>query len=223
MDARGSPAEHAFHASPLAPDNPVLQVIPMFNTSTAVRNVNPSSIERLFATGLKPLQFPVDLDLCRDRVPPAGECAATRFAAEARKLTSRNAFRPVLVIDDWRTLASFCIEKRLPPDYRVVVRGRADRTLRFVVEGSLWQTGTGQPRLLLPGTVLGEDTLFSDAPGDVEVRTLEDSVILELSLPRQKELTAACPAIAFELLRAAGAVIAARGRTPAVRQELATN
>jgi CRP/FNR family cyclic AMP-dependent transcriptional regulator len=71
--------------------------------------------------------------------------------------------------------------------------------------------------------VLGEDTLFSDAPGDVEVRTLEDSVILELSLPRQKELTAACPAIAFELLRAAGAVIAARGRTPAVRQELATN
>jgi len=204
----------------------IKQVIPMFNTSTAVRNGNPSSIERLFATGLKPLQFPADLDLCRDRVPAARPCAATRFAAEAGKLSSRNAFRPALGVDDWRTLASFCIEKRLPADYRVVVRGRADRTLRFVVEGSLWQVpaaGAGQSRLLLPGTVLGEDTLFSDAPGDLEVRTLEDSLILELSLPRQKELTAACPAIAFELLRAAGAVIAARGRTSAACQEPATN
>ena len=185
----------------------------MFNTSTAVRNGNPSSIEALFTRGLNPLQFPADLDLCRDRVAATKDCAATRFAAAAGKLTSRNAFRPTLGAADWCRLASFCIEKRLPPDYRVVIRGRADRTLRFVVEGSLCQVaeaGAGQPRLLLPGTVLGEDTLFSEAAGDVDVRTLEDTVILELSLPRQKELTAACPAIAFELLRAAGAVIAAR-------------
>jgi hypothetical protein len=46
--------------------------------------------------------------------------------------------------------------------------------------------------------------------------------VLELSLPRHKELTAACPEIGFELLRAAGAVIAARGRS-AGRQALATN
>jgi CRP-like cAMP-binding protein len=192
----------------------------MFNIATAIRNGNPSTIEALFTRGLKPLEVPADLDLCRDRVPAAKQSAATRFAAEARKLTSRSAFRPSLSVDDWRTLASFCIEKRLPADYRVVIRGHADRTLRFVVEGSLWQVGedgAGQPRLLLPGTVLGEDALFSDAPGDVDVRTLEDSVVLELSLPRQKELTAACPAIAFELLRAAGAVIAARGRAPALQ------
>ncbi len=209
----------------------------MFNTPIEVRYGIPSSVDRLFASGEMPLRFRADLDLCRDRVPAAKDCAATRFAAETRKLTSRNAFRPVLVAADWRTLASFCIEKRLPADYRVVIRGRADRTLRFVVEGSLWQVSdaststststsatVGQPRLLLPGTILGEDTLFSDAPGDVDVRTLEDSLILELPLPRQKELNAAFPAIAFELLRAAGAVIAARGRPAAAREEeLATN
>ena len=202
----------------------------MFNTPTEVRYGIPASVDRLFAAGEMTLRFPADLDLCRDRVPAAKDCAATRFAAEARKLTSRNAFRPVLVAADWRTLASFCIEKRLPPDYRVVIRGRADRTLRFVVEGSLWQVSdastpaaAGQPRLLLPGTILGEDTLFSDAPADVDVRTLEDSLILELSLPRQRELNAAFPALAFELLRAAGAVIAARGHPAAAREHLATN
>ena len=202
----------------------------MFNTPTEVRYGIPSSVDRLFAAREKPLRFPADLDLCRDRVPAAKDCAAARFAAEARKLTSRHAFRPALNAADWRTLSSFCIERRLPPDHRVVIRGRADRTLRFVVEGSLWQVceasaqaTAGQPRLLLPGTILGEDTLFSDAPGDVDVRTLEDALILELSLPRQKELTAAFPAIAFELLRAAGAVIAARGRPAAACEEPATN
>ena len=198
----------------------------MFHTPTEVRYGNPSSFDRFFASGEQPLRFPADLDLCRDRVAAPKDCAATRFAAESRKLTSRNAFRPMLSTDDWHTLASFCIERRLPPDYRVVIRGHADRALRGGVDGSLWQVsdaGAGQPRLLLPGTVLGEDTLFSDAPGDVDVRTLEDALILELSLPRQKELTAAFPAIAFELLRAAGAVIAARGRTSPTREELAAN
>ena len=59
---------------------------------------------------------------------------------------------------------------------------------------------------------------IDDTTRHLDVRTLEDSLVLELSLPRQKELTASCPAIAFELLRATGAVIAARGR-----EEFATN
>jgi len=201
----------------------------MFHTPVEVRPGNPSSVDRLFARGQMPLQFPAGLDLCRERLPAATDCPGTRFAAAARKLTSRNAFRPALGASDWRVLASFCITRRLPPDYRVVMRGRSDRALRFVVEGSLWQVSdattaaaAGQSRLLLPGTVIGEDALFSDAPGEQDIRTLEDSVILELSLPRQKELTAAFPAVAFELLRAAGAVIAGRGR-PAAREELTAN
>ena len=125
---------------------------------------------------------------------------------------------------------SFCIASRLPTGHRVVIPGHADRTLRLVVEGSLWRESAAstretpiQSKLLLPGTILGADALFSDAPAETDVRALEDSLVLELSLPRQKELTASCPAIAFELLRAAGAVIAARGRTSERRAEPAPN
>ncbi len=186
------------------------------------------SVDRLMAFVGKPLPFPADMDLCREQVPAAADGDAMRFAADARKSSSRHAFRPAFTAADWRTFSSFCIARRLPAGYRVLIPGHVDRTLAFVVEGSLWQESatspggiTSRPTLLLPGTILGEDALFSDAPGERDVRTLEDSLILELSLPRQKELTAACPAIAFELLRAAGAVIAARTRTSERRGKLA--
>jgi len=198
----------------------------MFHTPVEPRIRISPSVDRLMAFVGKPLPFPADMDLCREQVPAAVDCEALRFAAEARRSPSRHAFRPGFTAADWRTFSSFCIVRRLPAGYRVLIPGRADRTLSFVVEGSLWQesaastrAASSQPKLLLPGTMLGEDALFSDGPGELDVRTLEDSLVLELSHPRQKELTAACPAIAFELLRAAGAVIAARGRTSERRAE----
>ena len=202
----------------------------MFHAPIDTRFGIPSSFDRLFAFGEKPLQFPVDMDLCREQVPGAVDCDGLRLAAAARKSASRNAFRPAFATGDWRVLSSFCIARRLPADYRVLIPGRSDRALRFVVEGTLWQESAAAARaiasqstLLHPGAILGEDALFSDAPCELDVRTLENTLILELSLPRQKELTAACPEIAFELLRAAGAAIAARGRTSEGRAELATN
>ncbi|MEP6502001.1 MAG: hypothetical protein ABJD97_01620 [Betaproteobacteria bacterium] len=199
----------------------------MFHTPIQTAAGHRSSGDRLFAFGEKPLQFPADLDLCRHQPAGAMDCDALRFAAEARKSPSRSAFRPAFTTADWRTFSSFCIARRLPAGFRVLIPGHADRTLRFVVEGSLWQepgaslrAAASERKVLLPGTILGEDALFSDEPGQVDVRTLEDSLILELSLPRQKELTASRPAIAFELLRAAGAAIAVRGRACGSRAEL---
>jgi len=99
-----------------------------------------------------------------------------------------------------------------------------------VVEGSLWQEAAGaaqaatsQAKVLQPGAIVGEDAVFSDGPCALDVRALEDSLVLELTLPRRKELAASCPEIGFELLRAAGAVIAARNRTSGLRAELAAN
>lgn len=183
-------------------------------------------VDRLIARGDRPLAFPAAMDLCRHQATSGADVDALRFAAEARKSASRSAFRPAFASADWRAFSSFCISQRLPAGHRVVIPGRVDRALRFVVEGSLWQESAadaGRTKALLPGTILGEDGLFSDTPCDLDVRTLEDSLVLELSLQRQKELTASCPAIAFELLRATGAVIAARGRTSARREELATH
>jgi len=203
----------------------------MFHTPIDSRVGTPSSVERVLAFGAKPLQFPADMDLCRKQVPASEDCEALRFAAEARKSPSRHAFRPAFATGDWRVFSSFCIARRLPPDYRVLIPGRSDRMLRLLVEGSLWQESAASPRdaasqptLLLPGAILGEDALFSDGPCELDVRTLEHSFVLELSLARQKELTAACPEIGFELLRAAGAVIASCGRrTSGKRDELATS
>ena len=185
------------------------------------------AVERRFTFRAQPMPFAAAMDLCRNRAPAAVDCDVMRFAAEARKSASRHAFRPAFTADDWATFSSYCVARRLPAGARVLIPGRADRTLRFVVEGSLWQEPAAGARatpshlkLLMPGTILGEDALFSDAPGDLDIHTFEDSLILELSLPRQKELTAACPAIAFELMRAAGAVIAARNRAPEAREAL---
>ena len=202
----------------------------MFHTPIDTRFGIPSSFDRLFAFGEKPLQFPADMDLCREQVPGAVDCDGLRFAAAARRSESRSAFRPAFAPGDWRVLTSFCIARRLPADYRLLIPGRSDRALHFVVEGTLWQESAvstravaSPPTLLHPGAILGEDALFSDGPCELDVRTLENSLILELSLPRQKELTASCPEIAFELLRAAGAAIAARCRTSGGCAELAAS
>jgi CRP-like cAMP-binding protein len=202
----------------------------MFHTPIDTRSGMSSSTGRILAWGGQPPQFPAALDLCREQVPDSGDCVALRFAAEARKSSSGNAFRPAFATGDWRVFSSYCIARRLPADHRVLIPGRSDRTLRFVVEGSLWQesaacagAATNQPKLLLPGAIVGEDTLFLDGPCELDVRTLEETLLLELSLPRQKEMTASCPEIGFELMRAAGAVIAARGRSSGLRAELAAN
>ncbi len=195
----------------------------MFHTPIDTRTGLSNAAGRRLAYGERPFTFLAEMDLCGNQVAGADDCESLRFAAKARKSTSPNAFDPAFATGDWRVFDSYCIVRRLPAGYRVMIPGRADRTLRFVVEGSLWQesaSNASRCKALLPGTMVGEDGVFSDEAGDLDVRTLEDTVVLELSLARQKELTASCPEIAFELLRAAGAVIAARGRPVEAAAEL---
>ena len=202
----------------------------MFHTSIEASLAKPASVDRFFAAEAKPLHFSAAMARLRTQAQPQSPTSGTadaeglRFATAVRESTSRLAFRPAFTADDWRMFAGFCIVRRLGPDTRVVVPGRADGALRFVVEGSLWQQAAArQPELLVPGAVFGEDTLFSDDPCALDVRTLEHSIVLELSLQRRKELTASRRALAFELMRAAGAVIAARHRVAAEGVELPTN
>ncbi len=153
----------------------------------------------------------------RERAAVADDGHAARLADVARQSSSPLAFRPALAPADWRILASYCVATTLPADHRVLIPGSIDRTLRFVLEGSLLQVlpAPGRPAgsqssLLTPGCMVGEDTLFTDGPGQLDVRTREETRVLELRWPRRAELTAVHRGIAFELLRAAGAVVAAR-------------
>jgi len=156
-------------------------------------------------------------DAWRERAAVALDGHADRLADASRRSSSPLAFRPALSPADWRILASYCVARRLPAGCPVLVPGAPDRTLRFVIEGGLEQVQPASGRhaaaastVLSPGCMVGEDALFAEGPGRLDVRALEDSLVLELPWPRQAELTAAHRAIAFELLRAAGAVIAAR-------------
>jgi len=198
----------------------------MFHTPIESRTANSPNFGRYPEFAVKPLQFPLAMDLCRDQVPQSADCDGLRLAAAARRSTSTQAFLPAFANADWRVFASFCVARRVQAGYRVMIPGRSDRALRFVVEGALWQESAAGNRnkVLAAGAIVGEDAVFSDAAGDLDVRALEDSLILELPLARQKELTASCPEIGFALLRAAGAVIAARGRPCAARDdEVAAN
>ena len=197
----------------------------MFHTPIETRHANSSTFGRYPEFAAKPLQFPVAMDLCRDQVPESADCDGLRLAAAARKSTSTQAFLPAFANADWRVFASFCVARRVPAGFRVMIPGCSDRTLRFVVEGAVWQESPAANRnkVLAAGTIVGEDALFADGASDLDVRALEDSLILELPLSRQKELAASCPEIGFELLRAAGAVIAARGRPAAAREDVAAN
>jgi hypothetical protein len=197
----------------------------MFHTPIDPRTANSSTFGRYPASAARPLQFPVAMDLCRDQVPESADCDGLRLAAAARKSTSTQAFLPAFANADWRVFASFCVARRVPAGFRVMIPGHSDRTLRFVVEGAVWQESpaANRNRVLAAGTIVGEDALFADGASDLDVRALEDSLILELPLSRQKELAASCPEIGFELLRAAGAVIAARGRPASAREDVAAN
>ena len=197
----------------------------MFHTPIDTRAPNSSTFGRIPAFAGKPLQFPMAMDLCPDQATDPTDCDGLRLAAASRKSTSTQAFLPAFANADWRVFASFCVVRRVQAGYRVMIPGRSDRTLRFVVEGALWQESPAANRnkVLAAGTIVGEDALFSDGDSDLDVRALEDSLILELPLARQKELTASCPEIGFELLRAGGAVIAARGRPSVARDEVTAN
>ena len=202
----------------------------MFHTPIDTRFATPTSLDGLLSSGGRPRNFPSDMDLCRDQVPATTDCDGLRFAAAARKSISRDAFLPAFANADWRVFASFCTVRHLPAGYRVMIPGRSERTLTLVVAGCLWQEPADstpatayESRVVPAGAAVGADALFSDAPCALDVRTLEDTVVLELSLARQRELTAACPEIAFALLRAAGALIAARGRPRATHAGCAAN
>ena len=197
----------------------------MFHTPVDTRAPYSPAFGRIPEFTGKPLQFPMAMDLCNHQAADPADCDGLRLAAAARKSTSTQAFLPAFANADWRVFASFCVVRRVQAGYRVMIPGPADRTLRFVVEGALWQESpaANRNRVLAAGTIVGEDAVFSDAASDLDVRALEDCLILELPLARQKELTASCPEIGFALLRAAGAVIAARGRPSTASDDVAAN
>ena len=72
--------------------------------------------------------------------------------------------------------------------------------------------GANRIAILRPGSLVGEPALFAEVPRQANVEAMTPCVVWGLTAPRLEELCARAPALALQVLRAAGAVMATRLR-----------
>ena len=133
-------------------------------------------------------------------------------------LNADDAFRARLTPDQWRTVAQYLTRHEIRAGDLLVKQGDSDRTMYMLAQGSLQVFMTGGPpgsnriAILRPGAVVGEPGLFGDVPRTANVEAMTACIVWALRGPRLEELAQRSPALAFEVLRAAGAVMAVRMR-----------
>ena len=155
--------------------------------------------------------------------PTNGSTAFVRAAAKGDQDSE------LLVVPGWREAdweALFGYAERVHvPRGRVLIRKHAsERALYFVASGLLEVTAVigshslGRIAKVHPGSVVGEPGLFNDGPRMANVEAMTPCVVWALRGPRLEELAQRLPALALELLRAAGNVMAVRMRANLSKQ-----
>jgi len=133
-------------------------------------------------------------------------------------LTAYDAFRPRFSTEHWRVLGSYLIRKEMRSGDVLIHQGDQDRCMYFLEVGTLQvyvrgNAGTGPKLALLrAGAIVGEPSLFGETTRMAQVDALSSVVVWQLTSTRLDELRASHPDIAYELLRASGAVMAERMR-----------
>ena len=141
-----------------------------------------------------------------------------------QSLNSDDAFRVRLTADQWRMVAPYLSRHDIRAGDLLIQQGDRERTMYIVEHGSLQVFVTGGPptthkiAILRPGSVVGEPGLFSDGPRMANVEAMTPCVVWALRGPRLDELSQRLPALALEVMRAAGAVMAARMRANLAKQ-----
>ncbi len=141
-----------------------------------------------------------------------------------QSLNAEDAFRPRLTLDQWRVIGPYLTRHEVRSGDMLVKQGDTDRTMYLLGQGSLQVFMTGGPpgssriAILRPGSVVGEPGLFIDAPRTANVEAMTPCIVWALRGPRLEELAQRSPALALELVRAAGGVMAIRMRANMVKQ-----
>lgn len=136
-------------------------------------------------------------------------------------LNTEDAFRARLNLEQWRTIGPYLTQHDIRAGDMLIKQGDSDRTMYFLGRGSLQVFVTGGPpgsnriAILRAGSVVGEPALFVDGPRAANVEAMVPSVVWALRGPRLEELSQRSPALALELVRAAGGVMAIRMRAAA--------
>jgi len=133
-------------------------------------------------------------------------------------LNAYDAFRPRFNLEQWRVLGSYLIRREVKSGDVLIFQGDADRVMYFLESGALqvYVRGTATQNakiaLLRAGAIVGEPSLFGETTRMAQVDAISNGVVWILSSPRLDEMRASHPELAYELLRAAGAVMAERMR-----------
>lgn len=119
---------------------------------------------------------------------------------------------------EWQLLGSALERIELPSGAMLLRRGERERRAYLVERGQLqvFVAGGGarnhRVALLEAGTMVGEPALFVAAPRQAHVEAVTACVVWALCAERLHALAADAPALALEVLRAAGALMCARTR-----------
>lgn len=139
-------------------------------------------------------------------------------------LNADDAFRPRLMPDQWRVIAPYLTRHDIRAGDLLIKQGDTDRTMYFLGQGSLQvfvtggAPGSNRIAILRAGSVIGEPGVFSDGARMANVEAMTPCAVWALRGPRFEELCQRSPALALELLRAAGGVMAIRMRNNLQRQ-----
>ena len=139
-------------------------------------------------------------------------------------LNAEDALHTRLTLDQWRTIAPYLTHHDIRAGDLLIKQGDTDRTMYFLAQGSLQVFATGgQPggsriAILRTGSIVGESGLFGDSPRMANVEAMTPCVVYALRATRLEELAQRSPALALELIRGAGAVMATRMRAVVAKQ-----
>ena len=115
-------------------------------------------------------------------------------------------------------LGSYLIRRELKSGEVLIYQGDSDRVMYFLEQGTLQvyvrgtATASAKIALLRAGSIVGEPCLFGETARMAQVDAISPSVVWALSKPRTEEMLASHPELAYEMLRASGAVMAERMR-----------
>ena len=133
-------------------------------------------------------------------------------------LNAYDAFRPRFSAENWRVVGSYLIRREMKSGDVLIFQGDSDRTMYFLESGTLQvyvrgtATQSAKIALLRAGAIVGEPALFGDTARMAQVDAISPSVVWALNRPRLEEMLASQPELAYEILRASGAVMAERMR-----------
>jgi CRP-like cAMP-binding protein len=136
-------------------------------------------------------------------------------------LNAPDAFRPRIGPEQWRVITQYLTRHDIRAGDLLIKQGEGERTMYLLERGSLQvfvtvsagaAPGSRRVAILRPGAVVGEAGLFGEGPRMANVEAMTACVVWALRGPRFEEMAARQPALAFEVVRAAAAVLAARMR-----------